>query len=76
MVIASNYIFVSTKRNGGYKSVDDYGRLAIVKIVEKKDILDRRLEDLKNIRSDFIVSFFGLTEGTTRRILHFLWNLA
>ncbi|KAK9189651.1 hypothetical protein WN943_018249 [Citrus x changshan-huyou] len=63
MVIPLNYIVVSTKRKGGYKGVDDYGRLAIVKIVEKKDILDRRLEDLKNMRSDFIVSFFGLTES-------------
>ena len=46
MVIAHNYTFVSTKRKGEYKGVDDYGRLAIVKIVEKNDILDRRLKDL------------------------------
>ena len=61
-MIAPIYTIVSTKRNDEYKCVDDYGRLAIVKIVEKKDILDRRLEDLKKIRSDFIISFFGLTE--------------
>ena len=40
MVIAPNYIFVSPKRNGGYKGVDDYDRLAIVQIIEKKYILD------------------------------------
>ena len=67
MVIASNYIFVSTKRNCGYKGVDDYDRLAIVKIVKKKDIMDGRLEDLKNMRSDFIVSFFGLTESKDKK---------
>ena len=67
MVIAPNYIFVSPKRNGGYKGVDDYGRLATVKIIEKKDILDGRLEDLKNMRSDFIVSFFGLTESKDQK---------
>ena len=67
MVITPNYIFVSTKRKGGYKSVDDYGRLAIIKIVEKKDILDGKLEDLKNMRSDFIMSFFGLTESKDKK---------
>ena len=39
----------------------------IVKIVEKKYILDGRLEDPKNIRSDFIVSFFGLTESKEKK---------
>ena len=67
MVIAPSYTFISTKRKGIYKGVDDYGRLAIVKIVKKKDILDGRLEDLKNIRSDFIVSFFGLTESKDKK---------
>ena len=67
MVIAPNYTFISTKRKCGYKGVDDYGRLAIVKIVEKKDILDGRFEDLKNIHSDFIVSFFGLIESKDKK---------
>ena len=67
MVTAPNYIFISTKRNGGYKGVDDYDRLAIVKIIEKKNILDGRLEDLKNMCSEFIVSFFGLTKSKNKK---------
>ena len=67
MVIAPSYTFVSTKKKSGYKGVDDCGQLVIVKIVEKKDILDGRLKYLKNIRSNFIVSFFGLTKSKYKK---------
>ncbi|KAH9767363.1 hypothetical protein KPL71_011254 [Citrus sinensis] len=66
MLIDGNYIFVSAKEKPGYRGMDDYGRHVVVKTIKKKDILDGRLEYLKDICSDFVVSFFRLIDNNDK----------
>ncbi|KAH9767365.1 hypothetical protein KPL71_011255 [Citrus sinensis] len=50
----------SAKEKPGYRGMDDYGRHVVVKTIKKKDILDGRLEYLKDIRSDFVARELSL----------------